>query len=85
MTFFPLRLLRSLRCFLKNLHEWQKFYTTAGRTGHAKYQLWRTFLFKFLYDLSEYISVLVKVLRYRCCAFNFNFNFNKVQICQDSL
>ena len=40
MTFFPLRLLRSLRCFLKNLHDWQKFYTTAGRTGRAKYQLW---------------------------------------------
>ena len=30
---------RSSRCFLTNLHGWQEFYTTAGRTGRAKYQL----------------------------------------------
>ena len=29
----------SLRCFLKNLHSRHEFYTTAGRTGRAKYQL----------------------------------------------
>ena len=28
-----------LHCFLKNLHSWQEFYMTAGRTGRAKYQL----------------------------------------------
>ena len=33
------KFLRCLRCFLKNLHGWQEFYTTAGRTGRAKYQL----------------------------------------------
>ena len=38
MNFFQVKLLRSLRCFLKNLHHWQEFYTTAGRTGRAKYQ-----------------------------------------------
>ena len=38
--FFLVKLLRSWGCFLKNLHEWQEFYTTAGRTGRAKYQLW---------------------------------------------
>ena len=39
MNFFQVKLLRSLRCFLKNLHHKQEFYTTAGRTGRAKYQL----------------------------------------------
>ena len=39
-TFFLVKLLISLRCFLENLHHWQEFYTTAGRTGRAKYQLW---------------------------------------------
>ena len=39
MNFFLVKLLSSLRCFLKNLHHKQEFYTTAGRTGRAKYQL----------------------------------------------
>ena len=39
MNFFLVKLLISLRCFLENLHHWQEFYTTAGRTGRAKYQL----------------------------------------------
>ena len=26
--------------FSENLHGWQEFYTTTGRTGRAKYQLW---------------------------------------------
>ena len=25
---------------MKNLHSWQKFYTTAGRSGRDKFQLW---------------------------------------------
>ena len=38
--YFGVKLLCILRCFLTNLPDWQEFYTTAGRTGHAKYQLW---------------------------------------------
>ena len=38
-TLFLGKFQRSLHCFLKNLHGWQEFYTTAGRTGRAKYQL----------------------------------------------
>ena len=26
--------------FVKKFHDWQEFYTTAGDTGRAKYQLW---------------------------------------------
>ena len=36
---FLIKLPRSWRCFLKNLHEWQKIYTNGGRTSCAKYQL----------------------------------------------
>ena len=39
--YFWVKFQSNLRCFLKNLHDWQKFYTTAGRTGRAKYQLWK--------------------------------------------
>ena len=39
---------RSSRCFLTNLHGWQEFYTTAGRTGRAKYQL--CFMIDFLWE-----------------------------------
>ena len=28
------------RYFLENLHSWHKFYTTAGRDGRDKSQLW---------------------------------------------
>ena len=45
-TFFLVKLLNSLRCFLENLHHWQEFYTTAGRTGRAKYQLWSCYNLK---------------------------------------
>ena len=38
--YFWVKLQSNLRCFLKNLHDWQEFYTTAGHTGRAKYQLW---------------------------------------------
>ena len=37
MTLVLGKLLHSSRCFLTNLHNWQEFYTTAGR---AKYQLY---------------------------------------------
>ena len=39
--YFWVKLQSNLRCFLKNLHNWQEFYTTAGHTGRAKYQLWK--------------------------------------------
>ena len=39
LSCFGVKFQRSSRSFLKNLHGWQEFYTTAGRTGRAKYQL----------------------------------------------
>ena len=37
--YFWVKFKSNLRCFVKNLHDWQEFYTTAGRSGRAKYQL----------------------------------------------
>ena len=37
--YFWVKFQSNLRCFMKNLHDWQEFYTTAGRSGRAKYQL----------------------------------------------
>ena len=31
---------RSCVVFLKTLHSWQEFYTTAGRDGRDKFQVW---------------------------------------------
>ena len=31
---------RNCVVFWKNLHSWQKFYTTAGRDGRDKFQVW---------------------------------------------
>ena len=32
---------KEMRCFLeKKLHSWQKFYTTTGRDGRDKFQVW---------------------------------------------
>ena len=31
---------KKLRCFRKNLHSWKYFYTTAGRDGRDKFQVW---------------------------------------------
>ena len=32
---------RNCVVFWKNLHSWQKFYTTAGRDGRDKFQVWK--------------------------------------------
>ena len=32
---------RNCVVFWKNLHSWQKFYTTAGRDGRDKFQVWQ--------------------------------------------
>ena len=29
-----------MRCFLEKLHMWNFFYTTTGRDGRDKYQVW---------------------------------------------
>ena len=46
--YFWVKLQSNLRCFLKNLHDWQEFYTTAGHTGRAKYQLWSIFVYLYI-------------------------------------
>ena len=36
----PVKYVRNYVVFWKNLHSWQKFYTTAGRGGRDKFQVW---------------------------------------------
>ena len=40
ILYFSVKYAKKCVVFLKTLHSWQEFYTTAGRDGHDKFQVW---------------------------------------------
>ena len=40
ILYFSAKYAKKCVVFLKTLHSWQEFYTTAGRGGRNKFQVW---------------------------------------------
>ena len=59
---------RNCVVFWKNLHSWQKFYTTAGRDGRDKFQVW-------LYQNSFLLGLSI------CCALQELCALHAVNVC----
>ena len=65
--------------FWKNLHSWQKFYTTAGRDGRDKSQLW----FRCALAANLYISTFARL--FLGCSLKIFFGPARVEIYQKKL
>ena len=52
--------------FQENLHSWDKFYTTTGRDGRDKSQLWVLGSINLWVQLLEYLLAVLIIIAYFC-------------------